>query len=84
MLKNPDFRRLLRNFLIEMVIYGVLLVGYFLLVLRYLAEPLTQLFESNLVAYGFVALGLMALQAVALDGVTTLLVRLGGFGHFGE
>jgi hypothetical protein len=75
MQKKPKvpFGILVRNFLVEIFVYGVLLVVYFYLALRYLSEPLTQLFGSNLVAYAIIGLGLIVVQAVFLEFVTSLL-----------
>lgn len=67
------FREMLRNFLIEMAVYGVLLVGYFYIALRYLAEPLAMLFNNNLVVYGIIGLALIIIQAVFLEFVTSFL-----------
>jgi hypothetical protein len=73
--KGTNYRALLRNFLIEMVIYAALVVGYFFVVLRILGEPLRRLFGQNLVWYAFVALGLIVAQAVALEFVTSFLMK---------
>jgi hypothetical protein len=54
----------------------VLLAVYFLLVLRFLGEPLIRLFDDNLVLYAAAALGLIVAQGVVLDLVTSLLIRL--------
>ena len=71
-------RSLIRNFAIEVVIYGALVVVYFFLILRFLAEPLANLFEENLVVYAFVALGLIVAQGALLEFVTSFLLdRLG-------
>lgn len=77
-MKNPGFRRLIRNFAIEMVVYGFLVLAYFFLVLRLLAEPLEQLFSSNLVVYAIAALVLIVAQAVLLDFVTSFAMGLLG------
>ncbi len=71
--QQVPFKQLIRNFLIEMAVYGVLLVIYFYVALRYLGEPLARLFNSSLVAYGFIGLGLIVIQAVVLEFVTSLL-----------
>lgn len=77
---KPSRRQTLRRFALslglELTLYGVLLVVYFLLVLRFLGEPLVHLFNDNLVTYAAVALGLIVLQGVVLDLVTSLLIRL--------
>jgi hypothetical protein len=67
------FRELLRNFVIELVVYGVLIGIYFYVALRFLADPLAVLFGSNLIAYAVLSLGLMVVQAVVLEFVTSLL-----------
>jgi hypothetical protein len=78
LVKDDQVRILIVNFALEVVVYGLLVVGYFLLVLRFLGVPLEALYSDNLVVYAFVALGLIVAQAVALDGVTTFLInRLG-------
>jgi hypothetical protein len=77
-LKNPGIRKLIRNFAIEVLIYAVLVVGYFFLILRYLGDPLKQLFDENLILYAFVALGLIVVQGAALEIITSFLLnRLG-------
>jgi len=71
-------KRLLRNFILELLIYGVLLVVYFLTVLRFLNEPLYNLFNQNLWVYAGAALLLIVVQAVFLEWVTSfLLAKLG-------
>ena len=75
--KHPqtNLKILIRNFVIELVIYGVLVIGYFLIALRYLNNFLTNLFQSNLVAYAFLALLLIVAQGVLLDGLTSFLLN---------
>lgn len=70
---NPPFRQLLRNFLIEMAVYGVLLVGYFYVVLRLLGDPLKTLFDQSLFFYAISGLGLIVAQAVLLEFITSWL-----------
>lgn len=71
--KPPPIRQLIRNFLIEMVIYGILLVGYFYIALRFLGDPLKTLFDQSLPVYAFVGLALIVTQAVFLEFITSLL-----------
>lgn len=73
--KKPlvPFKEMLRNFVIEMMVYGILLVIYFYVALRYLAEPLARIFENNLIVYGVLGLGLIVAQAVVLEFVTSFL-----------
>ena len=73
---NP--RSLLRNFILEMILYGILVVAYFLVVLRYLGDPLTELYDANLRLYAVVALALIMAQGVVLEWVTSFLVDIMG------
>ncbi|MEJ2759220.1 MAG: hypothetical protein P8046_12130 [Anaerolineales bacterium] len=70
---QTPFKELIRNFLIEMVVYGVMLIAYFFLALRFLAAPLSKLFNNNMVVYAVLGLILIVLQAVFLEFVTSLL-----------
>lgn len=72
------FKGLLLNFLIELIIYGGLVTIYYLLVLRYLSQPLELLYDRYLPLYAFTALILIVAQGVVLENITTfLLYRLG-------
>jgi hypothetical protein len=71
-------KRIIRNFVIELAVYGALIVAYFIIVLSTLGGWLTKLYHQNLVVYAFVALILIVVQAVFLEAVTTFLIeRLG-------
>ena len=73
-----DVRKLIRNFAIELVVYGTLVVIYFLVVLQTIGDWLFELYENNLTVYAIVALVLIVVQAVVLEWVTTFLIeRLG-------
>jgi hypothetical protein len=65
-----------RAFLIELAIYAVLVVAYFFLVLHFLGESLHQLETRHRYTYGGVAILLIIGQAVVLESVTTLLLRM--------
>ena len=73
-MEKSSVRTLVRNFLIELVIYTILIVIYFLVVLRLLAEPLARLFDSNLTLYAVVALVLIVAQGVLLAWVTSFII----------
>jgi hypothetical protein len=75
-MKRPNLRILIRNLIIEMIIYGVLLVIYFFVVLRYLNDFLTSLFQNQLLVYSIIGLILIVIQAVFLETVTSYLIRL--------
>jgi hypothetical protein len=77
-LDNPEIRKLIRHFAIELLIYAVLVVAYFFLVLRFLNEPLYNLYGSNLPVYAFIALGLIVAQGVLLEFVTSFIMHLLG------
>jgi hypothetical protein len=73
-----DVRKLVRNFAIELVVYGILVVIYFLVVLQTIGDWLFDLYENNLTVYAIVALVLIVAQAVVLEWVTAFLIaRLG-------
>jgi glycerol uptake facilitator-like aquaporin len=76
--QNPEVRKVIQNFVIEMVVYAVLVVGYFFLVLRLLAEPLYRLFTNNLIVYAVLALALIVAQGVVLEAVTSFIMGLLG------
>ena len=75
---EKNTRKLLRNFAIELVLYAVLVVVYFMVVLRVLGEPLFELYHERPVFYAGIALLLILAQGVALEYVTSLLIRLLG------
>lgn len=76
--KSPRIRTLLRSFVVEVLVYGVLVVAYFYLILQLLAEPLRRLFAGSLAWYAIAALGLIVAQGVLLEFVTSFLLnRLG-------
>lgn len=76
--KSRNTRRLILNFLLEMVIYGGLLLVYFLTILRILGDWLYNLFNTNLLVYAVVGLIIMLVQGVVLEWLTSLLIRLLG------
>ena len=73
---KKETARTLRAFLIELVIYAILVVGYFFLVLHFLGEGLHQLEVHHRYTYACVAIFLIIGQAVVLENVTTFLLRL--------
>jgi hypothetical protein len=75
---NPETRKRLRTFGIQMVIYAVLVTIYLYLVWLYLGDWLLALYQENLPLYAVVCLAFIVVQAVVLDTVTTFLMdRLG-------
>ena len=82
-MKRMEPRTLFRNLLIEIIIYGILVFGYYLLVLRWLDDWLMTIFNTNLVYYAFVGLGMIFIQAVLLDFVTSFLMKFIKTDQFG-
>ncbi len=66
----------LKAFVLELAIYAVLVVGYFFLVLHFLGGWLHQLEIQHRYTYAGVAILLIIGQAVVLENVTTLLLRI--------
>ncbi len=67
--------RSLRNIGIELLVYGALVTFYALGVLQFLADPLADLYETNLALYAWVALALIVIQGVVLEGLTSFLLN---------
>ena len=65
-----------RALLIELPLYAALVVGYFFLVLVFLADWLGHLHANHTFLYAVVAIGLIIGQGVLLESVTTVLLRL--------
>jgi len=82
-MRKLEPRKLFRNLLIEILIYSVLIFGYYLIVLRFLDDWLLSVFQSNLTLYSFVGLGLIIVQAVLLDFITSFLMRYLKMDQFG-
>jgi hypothetical protein len=65
----------LRDFAIELVIYGMIVVAYFFLVLHFLGDWVTSIYKTHRTAYAFVALMLIVVQGVVLEMLTTALMK---------
>ena len=66
----------LRAFLIELVVYAALVVGYFFAVLHFLAGWIAHLEKTHITIYALVAISLIIAQGIVLESVTTWLMRL--------
>ena len=66
--------RAIRNLIIELIVYGVLVIFYALSVLQLLADPLADLYADNLTLYAWAALFLIVGQGVVLEEVTSFLM----------
>jgi hypothetical protein len=68
---KTDTATTLRAFVIELIVYGILVTGYFFLVLHYLSGWLQDLHPHHVKLYALVAVALIIGQAVLLESVTT-------------
>ena len=66
----------LKSFLMELGVYGIFVFTYFFLVLHFLGGWLKHIFDQNKTTYAFVALGLIIVQGVGLEILTTALLRV--------
>ena len=66
----------LRALLVELPIYALLVLAYFLLVLHFLGGWLGALVRTHSILYAIVAIALIIGQALVLDWVTSILLRL--------
>lgn len=82
-MKKLEPKILLRNLIAEIFLYSLLLVGYYLIVLRWIQHWVQDLFLDNLVLYAFVGLGLILIQGAFLDLVTSLLMKYIKLDQFG-
>jgi len=65
-----------KTFLLELLLYAVLLVAYFALVLHYLGGWFKDLFDHDRKLFAVMALVVMILQTVGLELVSSSLVWL--------
>jgi hypothetical protein len=70
---NREAKGWLKSFLIELLVYSVLVVGYYFLVLHLLADWIAHLYEGDRRLYAAVALALIAGQGIALELLTAAL-----------
>ena len=73
---KSETAKTLRAFAVELVIYAALVVAYFFLVLHFLGTWLHQLQAHHPKTYAGTAILLIIGQAVALESITTVLLRM--------
>ena len=71
---NGKVKNSLKSFLIELVVYAVMVVAYFFLVLHFLGNWLNHIFEHDRRIYAALALGLIVCQGIVLEVITTALL----------
>ena len=69
-------RTSLKTFIVELVIFGSLVVSYFFLVLIFLANWLKTLFDESKPLYALVALALIVTQGVVLELVSAVVMKV--------
>jgi hypothetical protein len=72
---KTEIRRTLRAFLVELLIYAVLVTAYFFAVLHFLGGWLVRLATEHIRTYAIIAILLIIGQAVVLEAITTGLLR---------
>jgi hypothetical protein len=73
--RDPSFRPLMRRLALELAIYTPLVTIYFFLVLRFLKDPLVQLFQEMTILYAAVSTLVIVGQGVFLAALTSWLIR---------
>ncbi|MBV9490624.1 MAG: hypothetical protein JO069_13020 [Verrucomicrobia bacterium] len=71
----PVKRQRLHPFIIELVLYAVFVLVYFLSVLHFLGGWLGELFEHRRGLYAIVTICLVVVQAVGLEFLTSWILR---------
>ena len=66
----------LRLFIVELVIFAGLVVGYFFLVLIFLTNWLKTLFDQSKPLYALVALALIVTQGVVLEVISAVVLKV--------
>ena len=73
---KQETAKTVRAFALELVIYALLVTGYFFLVLHLLGDWLYELEVQHRYIYAILAILLIIGQAVLLESLTTFLIRL--------
>ncbi len=76
---TQNVKLLIRNFVIELLIYAVVLMAYFTFVLRRLDEPLTAFFHQSLSTYAAAGLLLIIIQSLFLNSLMERITKWLGF-----
>jgi hypothetical protein len=82
-MKKQEPKILLRNLVVEIIIYSILIFAYYWFALRWFADWLLDVFNSNLILYAVAGLALIFVQAVILDFITSFLMRYIKLDQFG-
>ena len=72
---NAEVKSWLKSFLLELVVYSILVVGYYFFVLHFLGNWLKEMFDHKRHVYAIVALLLIVGQGIVLETLTTALLK---------
>ena len=73
---NRDIKGSLKSFLVELVVYSALVIGYFFFVRHFLADWIADLHHKDRRVYAAAALALIICQGIALELVTAALFSI--------
>jgi hypothetical protein len=73
---NREVKGSLKSFLVELLVYSALVVGYYFLVLHFLGDWIARLFHADRRIYATVALALIVCQGILLELLTAALFAL--------
>ena len=73
---KQEFKTLFKSFSLEMLVYAVLVTGYFFAVLHFLGDWLNHLFHAERTIYALLSLVLIIGQGIVLEFLTRTLLRL--------
>ncbi len=79
--QDPSLRPLLRSILLEIAIYVPVVAVYFWLILRYVGDKFTSLYQDSLALYAIAATLAIIIQGVLLEMFTSWLLRRFGLRH---
>ena len=79
--QDPSLQPLLRSILLEIAIYVPVVAAYFWLVLRYVSDKFTSLYQDSFVLYAIAATLAIVIQGVLLEMLTSWLLRRFGLRH---
>jgi hypothetical protein len=73
---NRDIKGSLKSFLVELVVYSALVIGYFFFVRHFLADWIADVHHKDRRVYAAAALALIICQGIALELVTAALFSI--------
>ena len=71
---KPQLIAWLKSFMLELLVYTVLVTAYYFLVLHFLGDTLKRLFVEDRRFYAVLALGLIIAQGLILEVLTRQLI----------